>query len=56
MLQRVVSDASAQTQDHVRQMLHMMIDLVPGQVFRDIERFHKKLDRKSTRLNSSHCD
>jgi len=35
-------DATMQAQAHVRQMLFTMIEAVPGQLFRDIVRFHGK--------------
>ena len=42
ILRKMVDDASRQTQEQVRQMLHTMLELVPGQLFRDICRFHEK--------------
>lgn len=38
----IMDDAAKQTQGQVRAMLAQMIDLVPGQLFRDIEAFHAK--------------
>lgn len=37
-----------QAQQVVRGMLMQMIELVPGQVFRDVARFHKKFEREQT--------
>jgi predicted HAD superfamily Cof-like phosphohydrolase len=48
ILQQLMGDASAQAQDQVRKMLHTMIELVPGQLFRDIGRFHNKFKLEPT--------
>lgn len=48
MLRRVVDDTTAQTQQAVREMLSHMIELVPGQLFRDIGRFHAKFGLEPT--------
>ena len=48
MLRRVVDDSTNQTQETVREMLKQMIELVPGQLFRDIGRFHDKFELKPT--------
>jgi len=48
MLHRVVDDTTTHTQATVRQMLHTMIEVVPGQLFRDIGRFHDKFELKPT--------
>ena len=48
VLRQMMNDASKQVQEQVRQMLHTMIEVVPGQLFRDIERFHEKFELKST--------
>ena len=48
IMTQLVEDASAQTQNAVRGMLHQMIDLVPGQLFRDIVRFHEKFGVRQT--------
>jgi predicted HAD superfamily Cof-like phosphohydrolase len=37
-----VEEASNQGQQQVRGMLREMLELVPGQLFRDIQRFHEK--------------
>jgi predicted HAD superfamily Cof-like phosphohydrolase len=37
-----VEEASNQVQQQVRGMLREMLELVPGQLFRDIQRFHEK--------------
>jgi predicted HAD superfamily Cof-like phosphohydrolase len=42
LLQSQVSQASEAAQNHVRGMLKVMIESVPGQLMRDIERFHLK--------------
>ncbi len=49
ILRQMTNDAAAQVQDQVRQMLHHMLELVPGQLFRDIERFHQKFGLEPTR-------
>lgn len=41
-------EAASVAQDQVRKMLMHMIDLVPGQLFRDIEQFHKKFGLEPT--------
>ena len=48
MLRQAMASASNQVQEQVRSMLHQMIDLVPGQLFRDIGRFHEKFELKPT--------
>lgn len=48
MLAQGVVEASDQVQQQVRAMLREMIDLVPGQLFRDIERFHEKFQLPPT--------
>ena len=48
MLRQEIANASDQVQEQVRSMLHLMIDLVPGQLFRDIGRFHDKFELKPT--------
>jgi predicted HAD superfamily Cof-like phosphohydrolase len=48
MLRQEIANASDQVQEQVRSMLHQMIDLVPGQLFRDIGRFHEKFELKPT--------
>lgn len=48
MMKKVVDDSAAQTQQQVRNMLQQMIALVPGQLFRDIELFHKKFELAPT--------
>ena len=42
VMRKVVEDSTAQAQQQVREMLHLMIEVVPGQLFRDIGRFHEK--------------
>jgi predicted HAD superfamily Cof-like phosphohydrolase len=42
MLAQGMAEASNQVQQQVRDMLRQMLELVPGQLFRDIERFHEK--------------
>jgi predicted HAD superfamily Cof-like phosphohydrolase len=49
ILRQMTNDASDQVQNQVRQMLHHMLELVPGQLFRDIERFHQKFGLEPTR-------
>jgi hypothetical protein len=48
MLCKVVNDSTNQTQETVREMLKQMIELVPGQLFRDIGRFHDKFGLEPT--------
>ena len=48
MLRRVVDDSASQTQQQVKTMLHQMIELVQGQLFRDIGRFHDKFELEPT--------
>ena len=48
VLRQMTNDASKQVQEQVRQMLHDMIEAVPGQLFRDIGRFHDKFELKPT--------
>ena len=48
MVQMQIDEASNSAQHAVRKMLHQMIDLVPGQMFRDIERFHKNFGIEPT--------
>ncbi len=48
MMKQVVGDATDQTQQVVRKMLVQMIELVPGQLFRDIARFHEKFGLSPT--------
>ena len=48
MLRQEIANASDQVQEQVRSMLHLMIDLVPGQLFRDIGRFHEKFELEPT--------
>jgi predicted HAD superfamily Cof-like phosphohydrolase len=49
MLTQGVAEASNQVQQQVRGMLREMLELVPGQLFRDIERFHQKFGLEPTR-------
>lgn len=44
MLAQGVAEASTQVQQQVRALLGQMIDAVPGQLFRDIRRFHEKFE------------
>jgi predicted HAD superfamily Cof-like phosphohydrolase len=52
ILRKMVEDSSKQTQDQVRRMLQKMIELaqeeVPGQLFRDVSRFHEKFGLEAT--------
>lgn len=48
ILKQMNDDAANDIQNQVRQMLHTMIDLVPGQLFRDIGRFHAKFGLEPT--------
>jgi Phosphoribosyl-ATP pyrophosphohydrolase len=48
MLAQRVAEASNQVQQQVRGMLHQMLELVPGQLFRDIQRFHEKFELPPT--------
>ena len=41
-LRQMMADSQQQVQSQFREMLQQMIDLVPGQLFRDIARFHDK--------------
>ena len=49
ILRQVTTDASNQVQEQVRKMLHTMIEVVPGQLFRDIGRFHQKFGLEPTK-------
>jgi predicted HAD superfamily Cof-like phosphohydrolase len=49
MLKQIMADSTNQTQEQVRKMLMQMIALVPGQLFRDIELFHKKFGLEPTK-------
>lgn len=49
MLKQIIADSTTQTQQQVRGMLMHMIEIVPGQLFRDIERFHKKFGLEPTK-------
>ena len=48
MLAQGVAEASTQVQQQVRALLGQMIDAVPGQLFRDIRRFHEKFELPPT--------
>jgi predicted HAD superfamily Cof-like phosphohydrolase len=49
VLNQMARDAAEQAQNQFRAMLHEMIELVPGQLFRDIERFHAKFGLEPTK-------
>ena len=49
MLAQEVAEASDQVQQQVRCMMHQMLELLPGQLFRDIQRFHEKFGLEPTR-------
>jgi hypothetical protein len=42
MAAQMAAQASTATSDRLRSMLHQMITLVPGQMFRDVAAFHEK--------------
>lgn len=48
IIRSVNDDAAAQMQGQVRLMLYHMIEAVPGQLFRDIGRFHAKFGLEPT--------
>jgi predicted HAD superfamily Cof-like phosphohydrolase len=48
MMSRIVSDEQDAVQGHVRQLLHKMISLVEGQLFRDVAIFHEKFQLSPT--------
>lgn len=48
VIRSMVSDQVQETQVRAKEMLHQMIDLVPGQLFRDIGRFHAKFGLEPT--------
>jgi predicted HAD superfamily Cof-like phosphohydrolase len=45
---QMVSQAVEARSQHIREMLRQMIELVPGQLFRDIEAFHRKFGLEPT--------
>lgn len=49
VLRQMSADATNQVQDQVRKMQHTMIEVVSGQLFRDIERFHEKFGLEPTK-------
>ena len=49
MAEHELARASDQVQSQVRQLLHRMIDIVPGQLFRDVATFHDKFALPPTR-------
>jgi predicted HAD superfamily Cof-like phosphohydrolase len=44
IIKKMNDDASMEVQGQVRMMLYEMVDVVPGQLFRDIGRFHEKFN------------
>ncbi len=48
ILRQMVDETSVDTQKQVRSMLQSMIELVPGQLFRDVARFHAKFGLEPT--------
>jgi len=45
---QMVSQAVEARSQHLREMLQQMVELVPGQLFRDIEAFHRKFGLEPT--------
>jgi predicted HAD superfamily Cof-like phosphohydrolase len=48
VLRQATERAQDEAQSHLRKMLHQMIELVPGQMFRDIALFHEKFGLEQT--------
>jgi predicted HAD superfamily Cof-like phosphohydrolase len=46
--------AASEMQNNLRNMLHQMIELAPGRLFRDIEQFHKKFGLQPVEPESAH--
>lgn len=42
IMRQIIQDGEEDQQRRVRELLHHMIEIVPGQMFRDIGRFHEK--------------
>lgn len=42
VVRRLADDSTRQVQQQVRDLLHHMIDIVPGQLFKDVATFHEK--------------
>jgi predicted HAD superfamily Cof-like phosphohydrolase len=47
-MEQMMTESANQAQQHLRGMLQKMIEVVPGQLFRDVSEFHKKFELSPT--------